>query len=879
MPLQETSGNSTQDAYGGGAAAVVNYIENVFSTYLYTGNGGAQIIQNGINLGTGSSGGSGQFTRLSTGYGSMLTTPDNAVLQMGTGNFTIEMWVFEAATVSYQTLYEKGYLSNGGFLLQMATDLKPYIYANGSLLMTSSTAITVGAWTHLAVVRSGSTMTIYLNGVSVASASNSTNFNDANTASIGARNLDNTYPLNGNISNLRVVKGTAVYTANFTPPTSALTAISGTSLLTLQNPSPFIDNSGNNLPLTNVNNTVASVVGPFTSSTAGYGGLVWLKYRSGAASTTYHHLYDSARGKSGNTSYNYIYSNDNGPQGTGAFGPTSFNTNGFSLNDYLNESTIPYVSWTWAKQAKFFDVVTYTGDGVAGRTVAHNLGSVPGCIIVKRTDTSGAWQVYHSSLANTEYLVLNTTAAKATGTTRWNSTTPTSTVFSVGTDATVNASGGTYVAYVFASNAGGFGLTGTDNVITCGSYTGNGSTTGPVVTLGYEPQWVMIKRTDSATNGNWQILDIMRGMSVAGTSDILYANLSGDESPSSTFIIPTATGFQLVNTGTGYNGNGATYIYIAIRRGPMKVPTDATTVFAPVTYSGNSTARTITTNFVTDLTITRSRTEALNTTGSNWVDRLRRKNLFLDSSSTSAEQSASNTITGFDINTGYYLGTDSDTWGFNKTGENYVSWDFQRAPSFFDEVCFTSASGTQNHNLSVAPELVILKSRSTADSWYVFAAQNGFGRLDSTSAWGGLGNGSGLGVNLANVTSTTLSAFSGFLGAGVTSVAYLFATCAGVSKVGTYTGNGTTQAIACGFTGGARFVLIKCTSTTGGWYVYDTARGMTTLTDPYLFLNSTAAEAATLGSVTTTTGGFTVNAAILAAINTSSATYIFLAIA
>ena len=110
-------------------------------------------------------------------------------------------------------------------------------------------------------------------------------------------------------------------------------------------------------------------------------------------------------------------------------------------------------------------------------------------------------------------------------------------------------------------------------------------------------------------------------------------------------------------------------------------------------------------------------------------------------------------------------------------------------------------------------------------------------------------------------------------------VAYLFATCAGVSKVGSYTGNGTTQTINCGFTGGARFVLIKRTDSTGDWYVYDTARGMTTLTDPYLLMNDTAAESATLGSVTTVSTGFALNSTILAAINVSSATYIFLAIA
>jgi hypothetical protein len=115
---------------------------------------------------------------------------------------------------------------------------------------------------------------------------------------------------------------------------------------------------------------------------------------------------------------------------------------------------------------------------------------------------------------------------------------------------------------------------------------------------------------------------------------------------------------------------------------------------------------------------------------------------------------------------------------------------------------------------------------------------------------------------------------------GKANVAYLFATCAGVSKVGSYTGNGTTQTINCGFgAGGARFVLIKRTDSTGDWYVYDTARGMTVLTDPYLLLNSTAAETATLGSVTTVSTGFAVNASILAAINTTSASYVFLAIA
>jgi hypothetical protein len=109
-------------------------------------------------------------------------------------------------------------------------------------------------------------------------------------------------------------------------------------------------------------------------------------------------------------------------------------------------------------------------------------------------------------------------------------------------------------------------------------------------------------------------------------------------------------------------------------------------------------------------------------------------------------------------------------------------------------------------------------------------------------------------------------------------VAYLFATCPGVSKVGSYTGTSASQVINCGFTAGARFVLIKRTDSTGDWYVYDTARGMVSGTDPYLLLNNTAAEV-NVNYVFTSSTGFTIQAAAPAAINASGGTFIFLAIA
>tara|TARA_R110002126_G_scaffold142687_1_gene288647 strand:+ start:422 stop:2365 length:1944 start_codon:yes stop_codon:yes gene_type:complete len=593
------------------------------------------------------------------------------------------------------------------------------------------------------------------------------------------------------------------------------------------------------------------------------GGLVWNKPRT-AANYPYGTLTDTVRG----VNRRIIDSLTDGEYTNGPL--SAFNSNGFTINSGFsgNTSSDTYASWTFREQAKFFDVVTYTGTGSA-TTIAHNLGSVPGCIIVKRTDTTAAWAVYHRSLANTQYLVLNSTAAAATGATWWNSTTPTSAVFSVGTDASVNASGGTYVAYIFAHDAGGFGLTGTDNVISCGSFTTPAY--AATVNLGYEPQWILTKKVDGA--GSWEIIDNMRGLTVTTNDAILYPNLSQAEAATQG-PDPTSTGFKV----DGYPI--ATYIYIAIRRGPMKVPTLGTSVYENTAYTGNNTAeRKIGSSVLTDLLLLSNR----DATATDWstyaqfvFDRLRGQNLSLSTSNTNAQVSGWNNYCNFDMNTGWDTGSTADQQYLNKTSATYVSNAFKRAPGFFDVVCYTGTGvGTLvNHNLAVKPELIIYKSRSAVDDWPVNYTTNSsyyyYLYLNTTAA------SSPIGVD-TDMTSTTITPFRD--GSGVTYVAYLFATCPGVSKVGSYTGNGSTQTINCGFTGGARFVLIKRTDATSGWYVYDTARGMTVLTDPYLLLNSTAAEVATLGSVTTVSTGFALNSAILAAINVSAGTYIFLAIA
>jgi hypothetical protein len=212
-----------------------------------------------------------------------------------------------------------------------------------------------------------------------------------------------------------------------------------------------------------------------------------------------------------------------------------------------------------------------------------------------------------------------------------------------------------------------------------------------------------------------------------------------------------------------------------------------------------------------------------------------------------------------------------------------VWWNFRRAPSFFDEVCYTGNGSTQNvsHNLGVVPELMIVKSRSAAGYWPVYSAAIGNDyilSLDTTGAKDGPG------APQWNSTTPTASVFSlgsssGANANGTTFVNYLFATCAGVSKVFSYTGNGSSQTINCGFTSGARFVLIKRTDSTGDWYVWDSARGIVSGNDPHLSLNTTAAEVTSDDTIDTDSTGFVVNQVSATNVNVSSATYIGIAIA
>ena len=624
---------------------------------------------------------------------------------------------------------------------------------------------------------------------------------------------------------------------------------------------------------------------------AGKGGLVWTKARSAANA---HLLYDTARGAT-----KYLISNSTSASQTNLDTLSSFNANGFTLgpSDGSNQSGTTGASWTFRKAPKFFDVVTYTGNG-GDLTINHSLGVQPGCIIIKKTSGTGDWLVSHRYNFGGAMLKLNTTdAAFSAG------IIATATTFRVFGGAAGNSdSGATYVAYIFAHD------TTSDGIIQCGSFTTDGSGNA-TVNLGYEPQWMLLKRSDGASD--WSIQDNMRGWTVGNSSgqnvNLLYPNESVAENYGGT----ASSSPKLTNTGFTVEsyGAGRTYIYIAIRRGPMRTPTLGTSVFAPVARAGTSAGVNVPSGFVTDLVFIKTRAST-----QNWVfgDRLRGGGMYLSSNLTSADANSGaypGGTTYFDTNNGVKLG--SDSW-VNTSSATYGNFLLQRAPGFFDTVCYTgtgSSAQTVAHNLTVVPELLILKGRSAGtsnDMYWITVVKNNDGKYSYF-----LGDGRGLSstsaANLTNfpanvngtiATSTIFTPYSltasspyGGYTSGQTYVAYLFASCLGVSKVGSYTGTGesdgspaTGQTINCGFSNGARFVLIKATSSSGNWFVFDTARGITTTASPFLWLNSNVAEQSGTGNlnyVEPHATGFSLahDEGYINACNYKGTNYIFLAIA
>jgi hypothetical protein len=609
---------------------------------------------------------------------------------------------------------------------------------------------------------------------------------------------------------------------------------------------------------------------------AGEGGMVWNKCRTSA---TNHAMSDTERGIPSTLKPNKTQGESTS---TGYF--TSFNSDGWSMggNTETNLANEQFASWTWRKSPKYFDIVTYTGNGVA-RTIAHSLGSVPGMIIVKSTTYGLGWPVYHRSLGqytNTLYL----DATSSAGASKWNEQLPTDSAFPISANDYVNKAGETYVAYLWAHDAGGFGDDGEQNVISCGSFTCDavGSAT---VSLGYEPQFVIMKKADGGAQ-DWITLDVLRGWSQ--TSDnYLRPNSSAAEVASSGLGFPTATGF----TEAGLGSSGSTYIYMAIRR-PMKTPASGTEVFAPVSRTGNASVTTVSAGFAPDFVLSNNTSNGASNRRIVGTKLIGTTNYLRTETTASELVGRADAVTSY-TNSGIVLGADVDTAAFNTNNFPYILYMMRRAPSFMDVVCYTgtgSGANTVTHGLTVAPELLITKIRSGGTEsgvggWGVYAAPLTIAKVLELNATTASASDNWFSGNTGDEAAPTSTQFTVWGNdphsnrANGNYAAYLFASLAGVSKIASYSGTGNFVNVDCGFAAGARFVMIKRTDSTGDWYVWDSARGIVAGNDPYLLLNSAVAQVTNTDYIDPLASGFTVTSSAPAALNASGGTYIFLAIA
>ena len=627
---------------------------------------------------------------------------------------------------------------------------------------------------------------------------------------------------------------------------------------------------------------------------------VWIKRRDG---TENHYLHDSSRG-----STKTIYTNLNNAEYDETNSVTSFNSDGFVVGGYngTNNNGETYVAWCWkagggttssnsdgsttstvqANKAAGFSIVTYTGTG-SNASVGHGLGAPAKFIMIKKRSGASDWAAF-TAIDNTKYLEPNGTPPFRTANV-WQNTDPTSSVFTLTTGGDTNGGSATFVAYCFADVEG---------YQKFGSYDGNGSTNGPIVNVGFEPAFVMVKNLDSTEQ--WLILDNKRN-TVNPRNNLLQMNLNAAESTEAGASMNFySNGFQSVGTGGGggsgqINSNGDKYLYWAIAATAAETPTLESS-FNIETYTGTGAARSVTGfGFSPNFVWLKQRSDADNHTV---FDTIRGVQNQLYPNLTNATGASSASLTSFDSN-GFSLGTST---ALNDSGEDYVAWtwkagDFEptintngsltsfvsaNANAGMSIVKWTGTGANANigHGLSSTPNFIIMKSATSTGEWLTWHTNYSGGDkyiyLNSNNA---VLTQSQFFNALPTSTVFKIGSHGDINANGETIIAYCFHDVTGYQKFGSYSGSGSDgNSITTGFK--PDFVMVKRTNDSGGWLIFDTKRSDGNPVDDRLEANNSQAEQTNSNNkyITVSATGFAANNSDTE-LNASGSTYIYWAVA
>ena len=871
---------------------------------LYQLNGNATDVSGNYNgTATNVTYGAGEFGQAGVfnGSSSKITIPNGGIIS-SSGGFAISFWLKWNGDADYAYLFQFGNQGGQSFytILHDAIDTLYWGVTNsgyGSSISVGYSVAERSVWTNFVISWDGTTNVnaakIYKNGaLAIEGTQTKSQPNIGNQEYLIGNNGAEWF--NGELDQLRFFNRAlrpyeveALYTEEYCTPTIVPSEHFNTVL--------YSGNSGTQ------SITSVGFAPDFT----------WIKERTG---TDHHRLQDTVRG----AGYR-LYSSTTSAEGYTNDSITSFDANGFSLGSSLgvNESGQDYVAWNFkaggdaientdgtitsqvsANTEAGFSVVSYTGSG-ANATIGHGLSVNPSMIIVKGRNTAYDWVVYNSNLGATQYIVLNKTDQALSASSVWNDTEPTNSVFSVGSNLATNQSADPKIAYCFAEVEG---------FSSFGSYVGTGASGNSIVT-GFEPAFVMIKRTDAI--GNWFMLDNKRD-NTNPNNLFLLANAADNEKDLQTtdaldFVNFLENGFEVLNGGAFCNASGGSYIYMAFAADPTAVEPTLEDSFNTVLYTGNRGTKEVTgIGFQPDFVWIKNRNaiasnflhDTVRGKNNNYYESLISNGTFAESTTNQAWHDSYGWISdiydgGFTVNQGSVI----DDPSYNNT-QDYVAWAWKGAeipainsngsiPSVvsanpaagFSIVSWTgnASTATIGHGLGLAPKMIITKARNVAGTrWNTFHASVGTGKYLSLETANAASTFALAWPTLPDEDVWYMSSWENYTGENY--ISYVFAEVAGFSKFGSYSGTGASgNTVTVGFE--PAFVMIKRTDVAGnGWLIADNKRDTTNPIELFLSPNTSQAEFPITNGIDFNVTDFTIDSTN-GSLNASGGTYIYMAFA